>query len=115
MSSKEFAKYIEEILDQFGPIKTKPMFGGYGVYKSDLIFAIIVDNELYFKADPNTAEYFKSEGSRPFSYDSKKGKTVSMSYFLVLPEILEDEELLQKWFDMAYKSALQSKKQAKYG
>ena len=42
MSSKEFVKYIEEILDKFGHIKIKPMFGGYGVYKSDLIFAIIV-------------------------------------------------------------------------
>ncbi len=109
MSSKEFAKYVEEILDQFGHIKIKPMFGGYGIYKSDLMFAIIVDNELYFKADSNTTEYFKSEGSRPFTYNSK-GKTISMSYFLVLPEALEDEDLLQRWFDMAYKSAIESKK-----
>lgn len=109
MSSKEFIKYVEEILEPFAPIKIRPMFGGYGVYKSDLIFAIIVDSELYFKADATAAEYFKSQGSRPFTY-SGKNKTVSMPYFIVLPEVLEDEEMLQSWFDMAYRSALQSKK-----
>jgi len=109
MSSKEFVKYIEEILDPFGPIKIRAMFGGYGIYKSDLIFALIIDSELYFKADAPAAEYFKSQGSRPFTY-SGKGKTISMPYFIVLSEVLEDPEMLQFWFDMAYNSALQSKK-----
>ena len=112
MSSKEYAKYIEEILNPFGPIKIRAMFGGYGVYKADLVFAIIVDSELYFKAGPSNIEYYKSQGSRPFSYNSK-GKTISMSYYLVPLDVLEDEEMLQKWFDMAYEEAIDAKKKKK--
>ena len=112
MHGTEFVKYIEEILEPFGPIKIRPMFGGYGIYKLDIIFAVIVHNELYFKADPNTAEYFKSEGSEVLTFDSK-GKTISMQYYKVLDEVLENKALLEKWFNLAYKSSIDANLRAK--
>ncbi|GAA5252305.1 hypothetical protein KNCP2_05930 [Candidatus Rickettsia kedanie] len=51
---------------------------------------IIKSNELYFKSDLSTYEYFQSCGSKPFVYQSK-GKLVTLSYWKVLPEIMEDQ------------------------
>ncbi|MGV2333188.1 MAG UNVERIFIED_CONTAM: TfoX/Sxy family protein [Planctomycetaceae bacterium] len=101
--------FAQEILEPFGPLKIRAMFGGYGIYKDGIIFAIIGYNELYFKADKVLAEYFKSQGSEPFTYDMN-GKTASMSYYKVLPEILEDPDLLKEWFELSYQVATKSKK-----
>ena len=106
--SEEFVEYITEMLEPFGNIKNRKMFGGYGIYKNELMFALISDNELYFKADLETAKYFKSQGLEPFSYKAK-GKLIALSYYKILPEIIEDSELLVKYFNMAYNSALNSK------
>lgn len=103
--SKEFVEYIIEILEPFGNIRVRKMFGGYGVYKNTLIFALIIDNELYFKADLETAKYFKSQELEPFTYQAK-GKLIALSYYKIPPEIFEDKELLIKYFNMAYSSAL---------
>jgi DNA transformation protein len=105
--SKEFVEYIIEILEPFGNIKARKMFGGYGIYKNMLMFALIADNELYFKADSDTAKYFKSQDLEPFTYQAK-GKLIALSYYKISPEIIEDGELLTKYFNMAYSSALNS-------
>lgn len=106
----DYLEYILEILEPFGPIAHKSMFGGFGLYKSGLIFAIIADGELYFKGDKAEAdEFYESEGSNKFGYEGK-GKIITMSYWKVPVEAMEDEELLAKWFEFAYNSALKSKK-----
>jgi DNA transformation protein len=109
MLDKEFVNYIQDILEPFGDIKIKAMFGGHGVYKDNLIFAIIVDNELYFKANKTTIEFFKDNQSEPFIYESK-GKSIAMSYWKVPDNILEDKEPLTNWVEIAFKAALDSKK-----
>nr|WP_231287669.1 TfoX/Sxy family protein [Rickettsia slovaca] len=51
------------------------------------MIGIIKSNELYFKSDLSTYEYFQSFGSESFVYQSK-GKLVTLSYWKVLPEII---------------------------
>jgi DNA transformation protein len=107
--SEEFAQYITEMLEPFGNIKTRKMFGGYGIYKDGLMFALISDSELYFKADLETARYFKSQNLEPFTYQAK-GKLIALSYYKISPEIIEDGEILTKYFNLAYNSALHLQK-----
>ncbi len=76
------------------------MFGGHGIYCSDIIFAIIVDDELYFKVDKTLSIEFAKYGSSLFTYEAK-GKKVSMSYSKVPIEIIEDDDLLKNWFDQS--------------
>jgi len=74
------------------------MFGGYGIYHEDIIFAIIAEDELYFKvANNNRAQYEKHE-SKPFTYRGHKDrKPTVMSYWLVPEEITNDAELIEQW------------------
>ena len=84
------------------------MFGGFGLYCNEIMFALIADSELYFKADSKSAEFFKEPGSEPFTYENK-GRSIKMSYWKVLPEVLEGHETLKSWYDMAYKAAIDQK------
>lgn len=108
MAKSEFVNYVLDLLSPYGSIKARAMFGGYGVYKDSLIVGIIVDDELYFKVDTQSSELYKSMGSRPFCYRARD-KVVNMSYWLVLPEIIENEMLLESYLHKAYMVSLKSK------
>lgn len=104
MDTKAFVKKIEERLTSFFTVSTKAMFGGHGVYREKQMFGLIANNMLYLKSDKQSAEYFKSFGSEPFTY-TNNGKTMSMSYWKVTDEVMESDELLGEWLDIAWKTA----------
>ena len=108
-SSNEFANYIKDLLGPFGVDKMRAMFGGYGLYKGGLMIALIAENELYFKAGPDEAKIFEAAGSEPFTYDAGD-KKVKMSYFKVSQEVIEDDETIKKWLDLAYGAAIKAAK-----
>jgi DNA transformation protein len=108
----EFVDYVSDILEQFDVITTRKMFGGYGIYKNGLMFGLIADNELYFKADEEAAEFFAQYNSTPFTYNNGK-KLVKMSYWKVSDEVLEDTMVIKKWMDIAYSAAMKGKAKKK--
>ena len=104
-----YCDYIIDSLAPWGKVTSRRMFGGYGIYRFDLIFGIIIEDTFYLKVnDSNRADY-ESANSEPFSYDAK-GKRVSMSYWQVPAEVLEDSELLCEWARKAYDVAMSGKK-----
>jgi DNA transformation protein and related proteins len=109
--TKEFTVFIEDQLRNFGPIRIRNMFGGAGIYHNDLMFGLIADDTLYFKADKQTAQdYIAQEMAqfKPFA-----DKSMRMSYWEVPGEILEDEEELTRWANKSFKVALLTKKSKK--
>lgn len=50
----EFVWFVIEQMAFVGGLRVSAMFGGQGVYQDDCIFAIIVDDRLYFKANSTT-------------------------------------------------------------
>lgn len=84
------------------------LFGGYGLYSNKIIFAIIADNELYFKADSELAKEYQSAGSFPFTYQ-KDEKRVALSYLKVPIDVIEDEDSLKNWFSKSLEVAKASK------
>lgn len=108
----EFVEYLQEVFAPFGEIRSRRMFGGYGIYHKDLMFGLIADNVLYLKADNEAVIRFEEKGLGPFQY-LKNGKAMNMSYFLAPEEIYDDPEVATEWANIAYNSALRSKKPAK--
>lgn len=107
--SSNYLKYIIEILAPHGEITARSMFGGYGIYKNGVIFALIAYDELYFKVDESNKSQYKKFDSEPFTYEAK-GKKSTMSYWKVPIEILEDEEQIGVWLDQSYGISLKKKK-----
>lgn len=103
MLRSEFVEYI--IGDQLAGISgmsAKKMFSGFGIYRDGVVVGIVIDDELYLKADATNEAKYKAMGSVPFSYDRKGGKRVAMSYWKVPSEVLEDRERLAELVDEAY-------------
>ncbi|MDF2182961.1 TfoX/Sxy family protein [Neptuniibacter sp. CAU 1671] len=102
--------YIDFLLDQlsgFRTVRTKRMFGGHGIFAGDLMFALVVNDQLYLKADANLAAVFIDEGCQQFTYQ-KQGKTAHINYYTAPEETLDDPEMMAQWAERAYQVALRA-------
>lgn len=100
-TTEEFHRFVmDDILGHIKSVTSKPMFGGYGIYKEGIIFAIIAHGALYFKVDEINRSDFEESGSKPFVYRGK-GRPVAMSYFELPAEIMEDKKRIREWVDKA--------------
>ena len=109
MADVFFPDYVTEQLTTFGAVTTRPMFGGNGIYKSGMMFAVIFDGELYFKVDDNNRADFTAKKSKPFVYQAK-GRTITLSYWYVPEDVLEETDVLCAWAEKAYAAALAKRK-----
>ncbi|MES2652738.1 MAG: TfoX/Sxy family protein [Bacteroidota bacterium] len=58
-SNQQFVDFIVEQIDSFEQISYKKMFGEYGLYFGDKIFALICDNKLFIKPTLAGRAYIK--------------------------------------------------------
>ena len=96
----ETLEYFLECLSRVGSVSSRAMFGGYGIYLHGLIFAIVVDDVLYFKVGDNNRADYEAMGCGPFQYDSK-GKVMTMSYYELPESVLSDPQELALWVKKA--------------
>jgi len=101
----DFVSYILDTINPHIPVQARSMFGGYGIYHNDLMFAIIVKNTLYLKADNETKHNFENENCSPFSYETKNGKRTIMSYYRLPERLFEDAEECKVWLLRSYQVA----------
>lgn len=105
----EFVEFVTEQMSFVGGLRVRAMFGGYGVYRDNRIFAIVVDDRLYFKVNPTTRGEFEAKGLSPFTYVAR-GKSVTMQYFEAPPDVFEEPEAMRHWVQKAYGAAVRAKK-----
>lgn len=104
------ADYLDFVIDALADwhhVTGRRMFGGCGVYRQGVMFALIVDDMLYFKADDGNRDDYENAGSGPFVYHAK-GKPIALSYWLVPLDVLEDMEILGQWAQKSYQAALRA-------
>jgi len=88
-----FVQYICELLRPLGTIRTKKMFGEYGVYCNEVFFALICDGTLYFQIDETIASEFE-ELEPPYPGAKPAGKATA--------DILENPEELLRLAKISY-------------
>ncbi len=105
--SSSFVDFVVEQLEGCGPIVTKRMFGGVGIYADDVFFALIDDNVLYLKVDDTTRPDFERAGCEPFRPYGDARET--MQYYAVPVSVLEDATALCAWSRKAIGVAIAAK------
>ena len=100
------SEYLDYILDQLacvGQVNARKMFGGAGIYRDGLFFALIADDRLYFKVDDSNRPDFEAAGGKPFRPFEEKHYT--MSYYDVPEKVVEDTDWLREWAEKALDAA----------
>jgi DNA transformation protein len=103
----DFAGHVADTLAPFGALTCKRMFGGFGVYHDGLMFALIADDVLYFRADAQSTVQFEARGLPRFEY-YRGGRPVRLCYFAAPDEIFDDPDAAVQWAQLAWAAAQRS-------
>ena len=103
----EFVAHVVEQLRPFGPVTVRSMFGGWGIYRDGVFFALVADDTLYFKSDDENRAQFERASPGPFTFE-KKGETVVTHYFAVPEDAFEDAQVMTRWARLGYAAALRA-------
>jgi len=106
--SASFKEFLIEQMTGFGPVTVRSMFGGAGVMRDGLMFALIDDEVLYLKADDETKAAFIAENLSQFTYMSRGGKMMEMAYWRIPERCLDDADEMAQWCHLAYGVALKA-------
>ena len=109
MADNSFKEFVLDQLSALPDVRARAMFGAHGLYQGDHFFAILDQGRLFFKTDPATAPAYTDRGMPPFTYEAK-GKTLTMSYHEVPPEVLESAPDLVDWARLAIRVAAKKPK-----
>ena len=104
----DFAAYCAELFAPLGEVRTRRMFGGYGVYVGDVFVAIIVQDVLYLKADEQTRPQFEAAGGRRFEY-TRQGRQQGAGFWTVPPDAMDSPARMQPWARLAQAAAVRAR------
>jgi DNA transformation protein len=107
IEQREYVAHIVDLLQFIGPVESKSMFGGFGMFLEGLMFGLVAGNELYLKVDTQNLQDYEDLGLQAFSFE-KNGRQFKMSYYQAPEEAMEDAELLSDWASNAYDAAMRA-------
>jgi DNA transformation protein len=98
-------EFIRDLFAPFGPVAVRRMFGGAGIYREGLMFALVFDGAIFLKVDAASIPDFEREGSRPFVYTRAK----SPGKIGRAERLYDDPEELVVWAERALAIAQRKK------
>ena len=84
-SHQDFVDYVAEQLREAGAIRSRKMFGEYGLYCDELFFAVICHDQLFVKMTP------EAEAAFP---DLSKASPYEGAKYYILVEDVEDRDTM---------------------
>jgi DNA transformation protein len=112
MPDASFKAFVLDQLSALPDVRAKAMFGAHGIYSGTHFFGILDAGRLFFKTDAASQADYTARGMGAFTYEMK-GKTMTMAYHEVPPDVLEQAPELTAWAQRAIQLAARSKKPAK--
>jgi DNA transformation protein len=104
--SADYLQYLIEQLAALGELRAQRMFGGVGLYCDEVFFGIVSEDTLYLRVDDAGRAEFTARGMQPFRPHAERA-AVSLSYYEVPAELLEDPPALTTWSRRAVAAARQ--------
>lgn len=95
----EIVDWVTESLEPLGTVIARAMMGGQTLYCDGIVFAIVADGELWFKADAATDHEWDSAARDKFTYE-RDGKTASMNYRRAPDDVYDYPEEMMRWAEL---------------
>lgn len=92
--------WVEEAMAPLGEVTGRAMMGGRTLYCDGVVFAILGDHALWFKADAESDAEWDAAGCERFTFDMA-GKTGSMNYRRAPDDCYDDADELRRWGRLA--------------
>lgn len=98
--------WVAESMKLVGTITHRAMMGGATLYCDGVVFAIVDDDALWFKADKVSDARWDAAGAARFTYSMGEGRTGSMNYRRAADEVYDDADELRRWAALAIEAGM---------
>ena len=93
-----FHEFLAELFAPMGPVSIRRMFGGAGVFRDGLMFALLGDDTVYLKTDTKLRADLEAEGSVPFIWTKPStGEEIDMGYVSLPSSAMDDPDEASAW------------------
>ncbi len=93
--------WVEEALNPMGSLSKRAMMGGATLYLDGTIFAIVADDQLWFKADTTSDAIWDEAGCARFTFQMGEGREGSMNYRRAPDDVYDDADAMRDWAALA--------------
>lgn len=93
--------WVEEALAPLGTLSKRAMMGGATLYLDGTVFAIVDDDQLWFKADAQSDAVWDAAGCPRFTYQMGEGREGSMNYRRAPDDVYDDADAMREWAAIA--------------
>ncbi len=100
--------WIAESLAAMGSVTWRRMMGGATLYLDGTVFAIVLDDQLWFKSDKVSDAVWDAAGCERFTYARKDGSIATMNYRRAPDDVLDDGDALAEWARIAVAAGLRA-------
>ncbi|HYJ29093.1 MAG TPA: TfoX/Sxy family protein [Allosphingosinicella sp.] len=98
--------WVQEALEPLGAVTMRRMMGAATLYLDGIVFAVLEGEELWFKADAESAAVWDEAGCDRFTFTGKDGKVETMNYRRAPLDVYDDPEAMQLWARLAVEAGL---------
>lgn len=112
MAATEFHDFLRDQLADFGPFDIRRMFGGSGLFRDGIMFALITrDGTLHFRVDDQNRPDYEAAGMPPFTFQHRnQSRPAAMPYYVCPPDVMEDPETFSDWAARAWAAAQRARR-----
>lgn len=110
--SSDFLAYVLDQLAGLGDVTSRRMFGGAGLYCEEFFFGLIAEDVLYLRVNDSNRGDYASRGMGSFRPYADRPH-LSMSYFEVPADVLENPGDLASWAQRSVAVAMSAPSQPK--
>jgi DNA transformation protein len=93
--------WVQEALEPMGIVSMRRMMGGATLYLDGVIFAIMVEGEIWMKSDAEADAIWDTVSTERFTVTFKDGKVDSMNYRRAPSDVYDDAEAMQRWVSVS--------------
>lgn len=99
-------EHLRDLFEGVAPVTFRRMFGGFGIYRDGVIFAVVLRDQLMLKGDVDVATEYEAGGMQRWNYvGTKHGNTVAMPYWTAPESALDDPDEMTMWAHKAIEAA----------
>ncbi|MEA3048834.1 MAG: transformation protein [Sphingomonadales bacterium] len=98
-------EWVQEALEPIGRVALRRMMGAAVLYLDGIVFAVL-DDELWLKADAESAAVWDEAGCDRFSFTLKDGTVETMNYRRAPLDAYDDPEAMRGWAALAVEAGL---------
>ncbi|MBL7634158.1 MULTISPECIES: TfoX/Sxy family DNA transformation protein [Atlantibacter] len=84
---------VEDLLKALGEVQCRSLFGGYSLTIDKAAFGMLVEGELFLRANEQSANYFTQRNASKLKF-TRRGRPVYLNYYQVDNELWDNPDLL---------------------